>query len=257
MKRYNVTDGIVIRRRPLPSGDLVVTLLSDGGKWRAVARKGKLPGGNLGKLSLFHDVTVQYYRKRDDDLALLTQVALNGALPRLTDPDVYPYAHLLAELVDALSVDVHLGESVHTHFASALRGLNRHSDPELVALLYAWRLLALAGLAPRTAACGSCGRVSALTHLDVAGGALTCADCALGLPLGEAVAAEIARMLTGRAADVLASPPRERGGHWRALERYLSYHVGDLASLEGPLQASVAGSREPPGEVRPEPGPVG
>ena len=57
MRRYTVTEGIVLRRKPLPSGDLVVTLLSHEGKWRGVARKGRLPGGNLGKLSLFHDVT--------------------------------------------------------------------------------------------------------------------------------------------------------------------------------------------------------
>src|SRR5690606_24786935 len=76
VRRYTVTDGIVIRRLPMPSGDLIVTLISEHGKWRAVARKGRLPGGNLGKLSLFHDVTVQYYRRKEEDLALLTQVQL-------------------------------------------------------------------------------------------------------------------------------------------------------------------------------------
>ncbi len=242
MKRYTVTDGIVIRRSPLPSGDLVVTLLSDGGKWRAIARKGKLPGGNLGRLSLFHDVTVQYYRRRDDDLALLTQVTLNGALPRLTEPDVYPYAHLLAELVDALSVDVHLGESVHAHLASALRGLNRHTDPELVALLYSWRLLSLAGLAPRTATCTICGATEGLSHLDVAAGALTCGACASGIPIGETVADEIRTMLTSPATQTLERAPEDRRGHWRALSRYLEYHVRDLASLDG-LAAMSTGAR--------------
>lgn len=249
MKRYAVTEGIVIRRLPLPSGDLVVTLLSEGGKWRAIARKGKLPGGNQGKLSLFHDVSVQYYRRREDDLALLTQVTLNGALPRLTAPEVYPYAHLLAELVDDLSVDVHLGESVHAHLASALRGLNRHHDPEVVALLYAWRLLALAGLAPRTASCSGCGAAAGLAYLDVAGGALCCASCAQGMPLGEVAAGELRAMLVGRASDVLATPPTDRELHWRALARYLSYHVGELASLEAArsLRSRAPGHPAPAG----------
>ena len=131
MRRTSVTEGIVIRRLALPSGDVVATLLSEHGKWRGVARKGKIPGGNLGRLSLFHDVTVQFYRRREDDLALLTQVRLNGALPNLSRPDVYPYAHVLAELTDALTVDVHLGEKVHAYLASGLRGLNRHDDPDL------------------------------------------------------------------------------------------------------------------------------
>ncbi len=162
-RRYRLDEGIVIRRTSLPSGDVVVTLLSEHGKWRAIARKGRLPGGNLGRLSLFHDVSVQYYRRRDDDLALLTQVQLTGALPNLSRPEIYPYAHVLAELADALSVDVHLGGKLHGYLASGLRGLNRHPDAEAVALVYAWKLLGQAGLSPRASRCRTCGTDGPLT----------------------------------------------------------------------------------------------
>ncbi|MEX2543445.1 MAG: DNA repair protein RecO, partial [Trueperaceae bacterium] len=178
--RYHLGHGIVIRRQSLPSGDVVVTLLAEHGKWKGIARKGKLPGGNLGRLSLFHDVTVQFYRRREDDLALLTQIKLNGALPRLADPSVYPYAHILAELADALTVDVHIGEPLYEYLASGLRGLDRHPDPERVALLYAWRLLQQAGLAPRTRDCGGCGSDAPAEALDVAAGALMCGGCGGG-----------------------------------------------------------------------------
>lgn len=104
--RYHLREGIVVRRRELPSGDVVVTVLGSGGKWRGVARKGKLLGGNLARLSLFHEVSVQGYRKRDDDLLLITQVELSGALPALSQPALYPYAHLLAELAEHLAVAV-------------------------------------------------------------------------------------------------------------------------------------------------------
>ncbi|MBA2665581.1 MAG: recombination protein O N-terminal domain-containing protein, partial [Trueperaceae bacterium] len=157
MGRYHVVDGIILRRSPLPSGDVVVTLLSEHGKWRAVARKGKLPGGNLARLSLFHDVRVQAYRRREDDLAVLTQVTLNGALAGLTRPEVYPYAHVLADLADALSVDVHVGEDLVRVVTSGLRGVARHHDPDAVALVYAWHLVRLAGLAPRAGPCDRCG----------------------------------------------------------------------------------------------------
>lgn len=215
----------------------MVTLLSDHGKWRAVARKGRLPGGNIGKLSLFHDVSVQYYRKRDDDLALLTQVQLNGALPRLAQPQVYPYANLLAELVDALSVDVHHGERLYEHLASGLRGLNQHHDPEHVGLLYAWRLLGLAGLAPRTDRCMQCGREpgakpgSELLALDVAAGGLACGDCAAGIPLGLSGAAELTTLVSAPLRSALSCPPRERRLQWQVLGYYLAFHVGELHSL--------------------------
>ena len=229
--RYQLGHGIVIRRKALPSGDVVVTLLAEQGKWRGIARKGKLPGGNLGRLSLFHDVTVQYYRRREEDLALLTQVRLNGALPRLSDPSVYPYAHILAELADALTVDVHIGEPLYQYLASGLRGLNSHPDPERVALLYAWRLLQQAGLAPRCNACGACGREGQVEWLDVATGTLHCGDCAAGLELGPVVAGELAVLVEGDMRAALQLPLCDRPLHWLALSRYLSYHVNELRSL--------------------------
>lgn len=234
MRYYTVSDGIVIRRLALPSGDVVVTLLNQAGKWRAVARKGTLPGGNLGRLSLFHDVSVQFYRKNDDDLALLTQVQLNGALPHLSDPDVYPYAHLVTELVDALTVDVHLGERLYDYLASGLRGLNAHRDPEHVALLYAWRLLGVAGLAPRLTACVRCGRDLPLGAFDVAGGGLACDACAEryeASPLPPHGPRELEHLITLPLGKALAFPPADRALHWRLLERYVAYHVHELRSF--------------------------
>jgi len=234
-----VTEGIVIRRKALPSGDVVVTLMSEHGKWRAVARKGRLPGGNLGRLSLFHDVTVQYYRKHEDDLALLTQVRLNGALPNLSRPEIYPYAHVLAELTDALTVDVHLGEQVYAYLASGLRGLNRHPDPDLVALAYAWKLLGLAGLAPSTESCLSCRAEAPLVALDVAGGGLTCDACATGMRLGPDGAAELRRLVAGSLHALLRAPPVDRELHWRVLARYVAYHVRELHALATPPHAAA------------------
>lgn len=234
--RYQLDHGIVVRRKALPSGDVVVTLLGEQGKWRAIARKGRLPGGNMGRLSLFHDVTVQYYRKRDDDLALLTQIRLNGALPRLCQPAVYPYAHILAELADALSVDVHIGERLYQYLASGLRGLDGFDDPERVALLYGWQLLKQAGLAPQTRRCSGCGVETLVKHgLDVPGGSLTCGECPATVSLGEETALELQAMLGSEMRLALGMPLVHRHAHWLALARYIEYHVGELRSLAGRL----------------------
>lgn len=235
MRRYTVTDGIVIRRLPMPSGDLIVTLISEHGKWRAVARKGRLVGGNLGKLSLFHDVTVQYYRRKEEDLALLTQVQLNGALPRLSEPSVYPYANLLAELVDSLTVDVHLGESLHELLASGLRGLNQHHLPEHVALLYAWRLLAVAGLAPLLDRCQTCGTEEDLLYFDASAGGLSCGGCATGVMVGADVVEELRLLIARSPREAIASAPLDLGLHMRLLARYVAYHASELHSLNALL----------------------
>lgn len=237
--RYTVREGIVVRRTPLPSGDVVVTLLSGDGKWRAVARKGRLPGGNPGRLSLFHDVTVQSYARRDDDLAVVAQVRLNGALPRLADPGVYPYAHLLAELADRLTVDVHLGEPLHAWLASGLRGLDRDGDPERVALVHAWMLLRVAGLAPDLSERdpGDGG-----ARLDVAGGRL--AWRGEGSALSPEALSGLRLLVDGRARDALALPFEDREVHWRLLARYVSWHVDELRSLRA-LAGTVPARADP------------
>ncbi len=269
-QRYRVREGIVVRRTPLPSGDVVVTLLSPDGKWRAVARKGRLLGGNPGRLSLFHDVTLQVYQRRADDLAVVAQVRLNGALSRLSDPAVYPYAHLLAELADRLTVDVHVGEPLHAWLASGLRGLNGDDDPERVALVHAWMLLRVAGLGPdasdgaahdageklatepgpapeaaRTSVRGATSdQRTPSEHVgdprfDLVGGRL--ARSGEGIALSDDTAHDLRILIMGRARDALREPFTDRATHWRLLARYVAWHVDDLRSLGG-----VAGARSGP-----------
>ena len=230
-------EGVILRRSELPNGDVIVTLLSEASKWRAVARKGKLIGGNLGKLSLFHDVTVQHYTRSNgsDDLALITQVQLNGALPRLSDPAIYPYAHVLAELTDKLAVDVHLDGGFYEYFTGALRGLSSQPDPERVALIMGWRLLAQAGLAPRTTRCARCGERDLegddAPTFDAAAGGLSCAACGSGFRISPEVRDELVALHRRSVAQALTLPFTERRAHWTLLSRYLSFHVGELRSL--------------------------
>ena len=237
-QRYTVQEGIILRRTELPSGDVVVTLLGEQGKWRAVARKGKLVGGNLGKLSLFHDVTVQHYtRPGQDELALITQVQLNGALPSLSDPEVYPYAHVLAELTDKLAVDVHLDSGFYRYFAGALRGVAQHPDPERVALVMSWRLLAQGGLTPRLTRCARCGERNledgpgGAVFFDVAAGGLSCAACASGFRLDPSVRNDLLALHRLGVAAALELPFTERRAHWALLSRYLGFHIGEVQSL--------------------------
>lgn len=239
--RYRIREGIILRRKSLPSGDVVVTLLSEHGKWRGIAKKGKRLGGHLGKLSLFHDVTVQHYHKNDESLSVITQVQLNGALPRLSDPAVYPYAHLLAELTDVLSADVHPGEQMYTYLTSALRGLVQHPEPAKVALVMSWKLLTQAGLAPRVSRCQQCGRQYSKTfdetieaaYLDVAAGELLCETCqqGQGVRLEPADYVTLSTILQCTTREALEASLTTSLFQWSLLSRYVSYHAHTLDSM--------------------------
>lgn len=230
-ERYTTSHGIVIRRFEHTNGDVQVTLLNEHGKWRGIARKGKKVGGHLGRLSLFHDVTVQYYKKGDEEIVLLTQIQLNGALPKLSDPSIYPYAHVLAELVDALTVDVHIGEQLYEYFASGLRGLNQHADPEKVTIVYAWKLLQQAGLSPRLAKCVKCGS-SDVKKFDVAAGGVACQVCNMGIPLSEDVLGDLRTIHTQTIRQALSQDLHDKRLHWTLLRQYTTYHVRELHSLQ-------------------------
>ena len=244
-RRYRVREGIVLRRHSLPNGNLIVTLLSVTGKWQASVQKSRRPGGNVGKLSLFHDVTVQYYQKNDDMLPYIIQVQLNGALPRLSLPDIYPYAHIVTELSERLSVDAP-AESLHSYLASALRGLSEHHDPGLVALLMSWRLLQQAGFAPRLKRCVRCtAALSTKTstdapadiaaenalYFDVAAGGMVCASCRTGTLLPPLAYAELQGMLLRPVRESLQAELHDMAWHWRLLRHYVNYHVGEIESL--------------------------
>ncbi|MCA9836563.1 MAG: DNA repair protein RecO [Trueperaceae bacterium] len=238
-ERYQINEGVVIRRHELTSGDVIVTLLGEHGKWQAKVRKGKRPGGHLGKLSLFHDVTAQYYRKTEDNLAVLTQVQLNGALPRLSDPAIYPYAHVLAELVDKLTVDVHIGEDIYKYFVSSLRGLNQGESPAQITIVYAWRLLQTAGLSPRVKSCVLCGSSDLDQRFDIALGGVTCQTCARGYPISADLLTDLQAIHSLSVRDTLARGLTNPDEHFRLLSRFLAYHVTELNSLASLTQLTT------------------
>lgn len=244
-RRHENVDGIVVRRRSLPSGDVVVTLLTREGPWRGVARKSRRLGGTQARLSLFHDVSVQGYRRAPDDLAVITQATLVGALRRLTEPDVYPYAHVVAELAERLAADAHEGGRFYDWVASAFRGLDADDDPVRVALVHAWMLLRVAGFGPVLE-----NRDAAVTRIDVAAGRLRHGGEGLSVP--DDVGSELVALATGRAKEALALSYARRDVHLRVLERYVAWHVDTLKSFSFPTPSPprdvVRATVEPGGE---------
>ena len=221
-ERYKNISGIILRRTTTPNGDMIVSLLTPRGKFKGVSRKAA-PSPSTLKLNLFQHVTVQIYNRQQEDLGLLTQVKLEGALSQLVKPEVYPLASFLCELVDHVvegEMDI---PQTYDLLAGSLRGLNSHQDPEWVALVMAFKLLGSLGLAHRTEDADG-------QFFDADRGVITRKTG--GLRLSPDSAAFMTSVHQRSVRDLMERPLQDRKDLWMALEKFIVIHAGVLKSID-------------------------
>ncbi|WP_234555087.1 DNA repair protein RecO [Thermus caliditerrae] len=146
VERYRLEEGIVVGRKALPQGDLLLRFLTPKGSLEAVAKKGLRPTGRSGRLSLFHHVRFQVYAK-GEGLPTLTQAELVGRLHGLEEPRRFLLASFLAELAYRLA-SPEAAPRLYPVFVSGLRGIAKHQEPLLPLVWAGWRVVKAGGLAP-------------------------------------------------------------------------------------------------------------
>jgi len=231
-QRYQLASGIIIHRNSLPNGDLLISLFNQTGKLRALAKKGKKLGGNISRMSLFNDISVQYYQKDADSLAILTQVQLNGSLEKLAQPEIYPYAHILAELVDKLSLDDLSDPQMYSYLASGLKGLSEFDDAEKISIIYAWKIIQQAGLAPRLMRCSICNSNELSNKFNLHTGGITCNNCNSGLYISTETLTYLQNIHKTTVRAMLQHKLVNHQEHWKLLKNYSNYHINEIKSLE-------------------------
>jgi len=231
-QRYQLASGIVISRRSLPNGDILISLFNQTGKLRAIAKKGKKLGGNIARMNLFNDISVQYYQKDAEALAILTQVELNGSLAKLTQPEIYPYAHILAELVDKLSQDDLSEPKMYSYLASGLKGLSEFEDAEKITIIYAWKIIQQAGLAPRLQRCSICNKTDLANKFNFQTGGITCKRCDSGIYISTEALEYLQKIHTHTVRAMLEHNLSNSQEHWKLLKLYSSYHIAEIKSID-------------------------
>ena len=177
---------------------------------------------------------LQVYSRPGDELAVIQQANLEGALPRLALPERHAYAHLLAELADLLFQEgeaEEYGAQAFDLFAGALRGIAHHPDPDWVALVMSYKLLALAGFPPKTRVCARCGAADP-QHPDPFGGELLCGRCSHQRALSPS-SLEFLRNVVRRSVRENMDwpvPAEDRRPLWQGLERFVGVQVGRVKS---------------------------
>ncbi len=226
MERYHVHEGLVVGRKPLPVGDVILSFVGPEGATQAVARKALRPTGRSGRLSLFHHLRYQVYQKPGNDLPTLTQAELVGRLEGLEAPGRFPQASFLAELAYRLA-SPEVAQRLWPLLISGLKGIAKHQNPRLVMVWAGWRILKAAGLAPNL---GGEGMGLQDGHRVERGGIY------LGLEGLESLAA-VLKLPGGEAIEALGNAPLDR--LLQALLAHTRYTVGDLGSA-GLLSSSHA-----------------
>lgn len=220
MERYRLSEGLVVGRKPLPAGDVILSFVGPGGAAQAIARKALRPAGRSGRLSLFHHLRYQVYQKPGNDLPTLTQVELVGRLEGLEAPGRFPYASYLAELAFRIASPEVAGR-VWPLLTSGLKGIAKHPNPRMAYLWAGWRILKAAGLAPNLGGTG-------LYLLD--GERVERGGVYLG-PEGLLALAAVLR-LPGSEAIAILEEGAPLDGLQQALWAHVRYAVGELGSAQ-------------------------
>ncbi|MCX7782655.1 MAG: recombination protein O N-terminal domain-containing protein [Meiothermus sp.] len=220
VERYRLSEGLVVGRKPLPAGDVILSFVGPEGAAQAIARKALRPTGRSGRLSLFHHLKYQVYQKPGSDLPTLTQVELVGRLEGLEAPGRFPYASYLAELAFRIASPEVAGK-IWPLLTSGLKGIAKHPSPRIALLWAGWRVLKAAGLAPNLGGEG-------LNLLD--GDRVERGGVYLGLDGLEALAAILGLPGSEAIAALEAGAPLDR--LQQALLAHVRYAVGELGSAQ-------------------------
>ncbi|WP_084496036.1 DNA repair protein RecO [Meiothermus cerbereus] len=220
VERYRLSEGLVVGRKSLPAGDVILSFVGPQGAAQAIARKALRPTGRSGRLSLFHHLRYQVYQKPGNDLPTLTQVELVGRLEGLEAPGRFPYASYLAELAFRLASPEVAGR-IWPLLTSGLKGVAKHPNPQIAFLWASWRVLKAAGLAPNLSGAG----VYLLDGERVEQGGVY-----LGPDGTEALAAILQLPGSEAIARLEAGPPLDR--LQKALLAHVRYVVGEPGSAQ-------------------------
>jgi DNA repair protein RecO (recombination protein O) len=229
--------GVVLRTYRLGEADRIVVLLTEGhGKVRAVAKGVRKTKSRFGaRLEPTSHVSMLLYQGRELDVVTQAESIEHHRHVR-DDLNRLAKATAVLEAVDQLAQEREPSSQLYRMVVGALRSLDEHDSPLLVAAFY-WRLLAAEGVAPLVDACARCGASEPLVAFDLLEGGVLCRSCRTGAPISPAALDLLRRVLGGDLAAVLTQPAVPATRELEALattamEAHLERRIRSLAVLD-------------------------
>ncbi len=244
---HTATEGLVIRVRTRGTDSYLTLLNPQKGRFTLLAkgaRSIKNKEGQMGISQQFVHGDFEHYRRGDMEI-LKGGVILTAfhQLPRKEEE--LHLAYYLCEVTEELTDVGEPAADIYRMILNSLYDLDRGLHPaESVKAAFELRIAALTGYAPDLSACAQCGKGEG-SYLDVAGGALLCADCLRRRPVSlQSGSAEERSLLCPLTPGVLSamryilsaplsrlfsfelSDGEDRALLSRAAQEYLLYHLG-------------------------------
>lgn len=182
MKNYYKVNGIVIYNRPFKEKDKLVTLVTENGKFEAVAKGAcSLKSHWVGRFEPLNELNLVLFNGPRQ--TTITQAYISNAHLRLReDLNLLTYGLTMAHLILDLTVVNSNDQKLYQLLTTALSTLEQSRNQELILAALTLKALKAAGIFPHIRSCLHCHKIMENMFFNVSAGGLVCQAC---LPIQE------------------------------------------------------------------------
>ncbi|QDP40639.1 DNA repair protein RecO [Radiobacillus deserti] len=176
---FNKCEALILRTQDYGETHKIVTLFSkEMGKIGVIARGAKKPKSRMAAITqpFIHG---EFMIQIGSSLGTMQQgEVIHSLRPIREDILKTAYASYLAELTDKVMEQKQPDTYVYQQLLEILLAINEGKDPEILTIIYEFKMFQKAGFAPTVHQCVHCGQISEMYKFSISEGGFLCPRCA-------------------------------------------------------------------------------
>ncbi|RCW65339.1 DNA repair protein RecO [Saliterribacillus persicus] len=175
---FEKLDGIILRTQDYGETHKIVTILTPQlGKIGAIARGAKKPKSRMAAITQPF-IHAQFLIQLGSSLATIQQGEVIQSFRKIREDIILTaYASYLAELTDKLLDQKKYRPFLYKQLLQTFDWFAEGKDPEILVMIYEWKMYKEAGFAPVVMQCVNCGNSNNLHAFSVKNGGMLCLNC--------------------------------------------------------------------------------
>ncbi|WP_163581189.1 DNA repair protein RecO [Gracilibacillus saliphilus] len=175
---FEKVEGFILKTQDYGETHKIVTILTPTlGKVGAIARGAKKTKSRMAAITqpFIHGL---FLIQPGSSLATIQQGEVITSFRKIRE-DIFKtaYTSYLAELTDKLVEAKKYNPFVYKQLLHTIERINDDKDPEILTMIYEWKMYKEAGFAPVVTQCVSCGNPQDLKVFSISNGGLLCRNC--------------------------------------------------------------------------------